>query len=271
MIPVTGQDACEVMEVFVGVAQRVVAISSQDVYRAYGILIGTESGETVSVPLREESPLRSKLFPYRDRVSPDNRLYNYDKICAERTFMSDPGLPGTVLRFPMVYGPGDYQHRLFQYLKRMDDGRPAILLSEGLAEWRCTKGYVENVADAVVRAVTTESAAGRIYNVGEEDASSEYEWVRAIGDVAGWDGRIIVVQEDRLPDRFASGMHTSQHLVADSSRIRKELGYDEQVSRNEALRRTISWERANPPDPYDAAQFDYDAEDALLKKLERND
>src|SRR5207245_1703293 len=27
-------------------------------------------------------------------------------------------------RLPCVYGPGDYQHRTFEYLKRMDDGRP---------------------------------------------------------------------------------------------------------------------------------------------------
>jgi nucleoside-diphosphate-sugar epimerase len=47
--------------------------------------------------------------------------------------MGTAGLPGTVLRLPTVYGPGDYQHRLFEYLKRMDDGRPAILLGEGVA------------------------------------------------------------------------------------------------------------------------------------------
>ena len=34
----------------------------------------------------------------------------------------------------MVYGPGDYQHRLFEYLKRMDDQRPAIILDEIAAQ-----------------------------------------------------------------------------------------------------------------------------------------
>src|SRR6266566_6641113 len=36
MIPATEQDALEVMSIFNGVARRVVAISSQDVYRAFG-------------------------------------------------------------------------------------------------------------------------------------------------------------------------------------------------------------------------------------------
>jgi nucleoside-diphosphate-sugar epimerase len=33
-----------------------------------------------------------------------------------------------------------------------------------------------------------------------------------------------------------------------SSRIRDELGYVEPISLDEALRRTIAWERANPPE-----------------------
>ena len=79
--------------------------------------------------------------------------------------MGTTGLPGTVLRLPTVYGPGGYQHRLFEYLKRMDDGRPAILLGEGMASWRWTHGYVEDVALAVVLAVADEQAAGGVYPV----------------------------------------------------------------------------------------------------------
>ena len=37
----------------------------------------------------------------------------------------------------------------------------------------------------------------------------------------------------------------TQYMV-DTSRIRRELGYAEQVPFDEALRRTIEWERANP-------------------------
>ena len=60
--------------------------------------------------------------------------------------MDDRELPGTVLRLPMVYGPGDPLHRLFPILKRIDDGRPALLLDERMAQWRATRGFVENVA-----------------------------------------------------------------------------------------------------------------------------
>ena len=45
----------------------------------------------------------------------------------------------------------------------------------------------------------------------------------------------------------AAGNHL-QHLFMDSSRIRNELGYSEFVPLDEAIRRTVEWEKANPPE-----------------------
>ncbi len=110
----------------------------------------------------------------------------YDKIAVERVVLANADLPGTVLRLPMVYGPGDSQHRLFEYLKRMDDNRPTIPVDEGLASWRWTRGYVENVAAAVALAATNPRATGRVYNVGEDKGRSTIEWIEEIGGAAGW-------------------------------------------------------------------------------------
>jgi nucleoside-diphosphate-sugar epimerase len=55
--------------------------------------------------------------------------------------------------------------RVFAYLKRMDDGRPVILLDKVHAQWRWSRGYVEDVAEAVVSAVLNDRAASRIYNI----------------------------------------------------------------------------------------------------------
>jgi hypothetical protein len=60
--------------------------------------------------------------------------------------------------------------------------------------------------------------------------------------------------------------NTAQHLVASSERIRRELGYAELLPREESIRRTIDWERANPP-AQPLAQFDYEAEDAALRQF----
>ena len=124
-------DARAVVEVFRGIANRLVVLSSGDVYRAYDRLRGADPGPPDPTPLTEDSPLRDKLYPYRNGAnSPTDMKYNYDKILVERVVMAQPDtLPGTVLRLPMVFGPGDYQHRLFGYLKRMDDERPFIILA----------------------------------------------------------------------------------------------------------------------------------------------
>jgi len=272
MFPITEADAQAVMRLFTGYAGRVVAISSQDVYKAYGVINGTESGPPVAVPLTEDSPLRDKLYPYRGptpRADDDPMRWadDYDKILVERAVMGDPALPGTVLRLPMIYGPGDYQHRLYPYLKRMDDGRSAILLDDLGAGWLWTRDYVENTAAAIALAATDPRAAGRVYNLGEMPALTLAEWVRAIGEAAGWTGEIVIAPNPTLPEALQSPPTLAQDLVASSERIRAELGYHEVVPQAEALRRTVAWERAHPPQPLEPQQYDYAAEDEALYRL----
>ena len=60
-------------------------------------------------------------------------------------------------------------------------------------------------------------------------------------------GEFVVLPHDRTPKHLLWPGNTAQHLVASSERIRKELGYRELLPREEAIRRTIEWERANPP------------------------
>ena len=269
MRPLTEHHARTLMAAFAGLARRVVALSSGDVYRAYGILRRTEPGPPDAVPLVEDAPLRTTLYPYRGPSprpadDPSRWADDYEKILVERAVLGDRSLPGTVLRLPMVYGPGDEAHRLFPYLKRMDDRRPAIVLDAGLARWRWTRGYVEDIAAAVVAAVVDDRAAGRVYNVGEPVALCESDWVRAIARAAGWDGAVVTVPGDRLPAGPLSGLNWEQDIVTDTSRIRAELGFAEAFSQAEALARTVAWERAHPPATVDPGAFDYAAEDAIL-------
>ncbi len=269
MIAFVEQDGHALMSLCRGLVRRVVLISSQDVYRAYGRVNRTEVGPPDALPLTEDSPLRDKLYPYRglDLPVPESekqRMHDYDKIPIEQLVMNDPTIQGTVLRLPAVYGPNDGQHRLFEFLKRMDDQRPAILLDERMAHWRWTRGYVENVAAAIALALTDERAAGRIYNVGESRTLSMIEWARAIAKIADWHGNIISLPPDRVPPHLIPDMDVNQELLVDTTRIRAELGYHEPVDLDEALRRAVAWERANHPKEVDATQFDYAAEDAVL-------
>jgi nucleoside-diphosphate-sugar epimerase len=256
MIASTEQDGRSLVQAFRGIARCTVVPSSIDVYRTFGRLHGTEPGPPDAVPLTEDAPLREKPPPFVDE--------RYEKRWVEREVMGDPDLPGTILRLPAIYGPRDYQYRLFEYLKRMDEGRPAILMDEGRAQWRFSRGYAENVAAAIVRAVVDDRATGRIYNVAEPEALPEAEWVRRIGQAARWDGEVVVMPKDRMPAHLIGTEDFDQHWVVDTLRIRVELGCHELVSRDEALHRTIEWERAHPPAKVDPKAFDYAAEDAVL-------
>ncbi len=274
MIPATEEDANALMSSVRGVAWRVVAVSSADVYRAYGRLHRKESGFPDPVPLSENSPLREKRYPYRgatlrDQDDPRRWMDDYDKILVEQVVMGDLQVPGTILRLSAIYGPGDGQHRLFRYLKRMLDRRPAIILEDAVAKWRWSRGYVENVAEAIVLAVTDERASGRIYNVGDPDALSEIEWVQAIGRATGWEGFVVAVSPDRLPNHLRVAWNPEQHVVTDTTRIRRELGYTEHVVRDETLKRTIAWEQEHPPETIDPSMFDYVAEDRMVAEAAR--
>lgn len=265
VIPLREADATPFMTHLRGLAQRVLALSSADVYRNYDGLRRVGDAPPDPVPLAETAPVREHLFPYRSEASgPGDLKYDYEKLLVERAFLGDPDLPGTVLRLPMVYGPGDRQHRLHPYLRRMDDGRPAIFLGAGQAAWRWTRGYVENVAAAVAAAATSDRAAGEIYNVGSRAALTEAEWVSRIAEAVGWTGDILTVPDERLPEGLRLDYDWRYELVMDTRKIRALPGFDEPVPDEEALRRTIDWERRNRPPETPPGAFDYDAEDALL-------
>lgn len=266
----SGAQAQSLMGAFRGIAGRVVAASSMDVYRACGVLHGSEAGPPDPAPLTEDAPLRTKLRTYPpEQVKMLQKVFgwlddDYDKIPVERAILGDPELPGTVLRLPMVYGPGDRLHRFYPLLKRIGDGRRTILFEEGWAAWRSPRGYVENVAAALALAAVSGRAAGRVYNVAEAPAFSELEWARKIAAATGWDGRFVILPKERAPAHLAPSGNTAQHWEADSTRIRRELGYREPVPLDEAIRRTIDWERRHPPGEFNPHSFDYTAEDAAL-------
>lgn len=233
MVPYVRGDVAR-LRAFAGHAARGVVVSSVDVYLAYGRAVGTEPGPPVALPLTEDSPLRTVVFDE-----------SYDKIGVEEEAAAIEELPVTVVRLPAVHGPGDEQHRLRSYVRAMDAGEPSIRLEQGSDAWRWVRGYVEDVAHAIALAVSNARAAGRTYHVAYERAWSEREWVEEIARVHGWRGDIAVVPREELPEDERSDIDTRQSFDTDSSRVREELGYAEVVDVDEALRRTIEWERAS--------------------------
>jgi nucleoside-diphosphate-sugar epimerase len=266
------RQAQALMDTLRRVTARVIAISSQDVYRAYEVLLKKTPGPLQELPITEESELRTQLHPYdREHLRRTQAVFSwvtedYDKIPVEKIILGDRQLPGTVLRLPMVYGPGDPLHRFFATLKRMDDIRPAVLIQEDFAKFIPPRGYVEDVASAIAVATVSDRAAGRIYNIASEQNLSELEWARKIGDAIGWKGSLVPVPADQIPAHLRMPVNAEQLWIVSSKRIREELGFLEPVSLDAGVQRTIAWERANPP-AIDPKMFDYAAEDAVLEQM----
>jgi len=247
MIPQNGEDAQIVVDTIKGMTGRLVAVSSGSVYRTFGVMIGTEDAPVDNTPSKEESPLRSRLFPYRASKArsandPQRWLDHYDKIPAERVFLTQPDIRCSIIRLPMVYGPNDPDHRCAQYLRLMLAQQP-IYLQETVAGWRNSRAFVDNVAEAIAQ-VVLRGAPQRVYNAAELDDFTEAEWVSRIGDRIGWRSAVC-----RVPDGSGVGRpainefpyctNFAQHLRMDTTRIRHELGYVETVPLEKALESTI--------------------------------
>src|SRR5437870_336167 len=229
MRPMTEDHARGLVATFAGLAKRAVVVSSADVYRAYGRLNGTEPGPPDPVPLREDAPLRERLYADRNARPHDRTtesLERYDKLLVERCVSSEPGLPATILRLGMVHGPRSYRH--YPFVKRMVDGRPGIVLAEEWANWRGTLAYSKNVAAAIALAASRPEAHGA-YNVGDPAPTAMGDLVALIARAAGWAGRVVRVPADRLPEAMRPGAGLAQELILDSNRIRDELGFHEGV------------------------------------------
>jgi nucleoside-diphosphate-sugar epimerase len=255
------RQAREMVQAFRGTAGRVVALSSADVYRNYDGFRGRSTAQPDAVPLAEDAPLRDTRYPYRGTGLSFEQTDDYEKILVEQVLLTEPDLPATLLRLPAVYGPGDAQHRLRPYLQRMVDGQPGILLQEEQAAWRWTRGYVENVAVAIALAVADARTVSRVFNVGDEPTLSERKWVERIGAAAGWSGRVVAVSASELPNHLTHPFDWRYELWTDTSSIREELGCVERIPLDEALERTVEWERST----LDGIEpLNYGEEDAIL-------
>ena len=216
---------------------RFVILSSMDVYRAYAIYCRLEEGAPDTRRLEENAPLRRVLYPYRkDAASSDDLMYGYDKIPAEHYAMNEMNKPVTILRLGKVYGPGDPQRHAQDYLEQIRRGE--VQMPKERSEWRWSRTYVENAADAVALAIAAKGSASAIYNVADEPVVTEREWIGAVSRANDRDVEIQISNESsKTMDRR---YEWRQHLCADTSRIRKELGWREKFHLEEALRRTFA-------------------------------
>jgi nucleoside-diphosphate-sugar epimerase len=255
LLALTLKDTQPFLAALEGTTGRYVLASSGDVYRQYDQLHRRHSGECLD-QLPETAPLRARLFPYRTIPprppgSSEAWMDVYDKIPIEQAVAARTGRSWSIVRLPMIYGPGDRQGRFRWCIAPMLRGQTEITVDAEWARWRSTFGHVEDVADGLALAATHPKAERRIFNVGPKTALSQEEWAQRFAHAIGWSGRIIRVVRTTLPEVVAAGLDALDlacPLAMDTTKIRDRLGYAEVLSEEDALKTTIQEERRSLTD-----------------------
>ncbi len=225
-----------VVDCLTGIVDRYVLLSSKDVYISYGRIHRTEPGPPQPMPIAEDGELR-KLpgFGHTEEI---------DNLYAERVALGQQELPVTVTRLAAVFGPHDSQRRIGIMLDKLRESDVEIKLHPALANFRWTWGYVYNIADMLLICAGDRRPGNHIYNLGFPSGVTNGELHRMVADVIGWKGEIVLTEDGtKEPEQ-----DLSNDWISDTSKFRRDFGYTERISLEEAVRLTVGDELAENGD-----------------------
>ena len=232
---------------------QIVLLSSVDVYEAFWLVLNNQEGEPV--PLTESARLRDVRYPYKIL---GQRTDNYDKLDVEPSYLERGA---TVLRLAMIYGEHDTQRREEFILRRVRAGRARIPVGTG--DWLWTRGYVGDVAAAVLATLGNPGAAGEVFNIGDPTVRSIRGWAEEILAVSGHRAQLVTVPDAHVPEDMWITKTHAQHIVSDARKAIEILDWHP-ADPADSLARSVSWHLANPPTDVDP---DFSADDAALASL----
>jgi len=193
-----------------------VQISTDEVYGSLG----------AKGKFTEESPLKP------------NSPYSASKAAADlivRAYFKTFGLPCIITRSSNNYGPYQFPEKLIPlFISNAMEEKPLPLYGDGLnvRDWI----YVEDNCRAI-ELVIEKGKAGEIYNIGGGSELTNLAVTREILRQLGKPESLIRFVKDRPG-------HDRRYAL-DSSKIRRELGWEPRVSFEEGISRTIKWYRDN--------------------------
>ena len=203
-----------------GAHQRVVFASSRFVY-----------GRIESNPVNELHPLNCLS------------IYGIHKLTGEkyhRYFFERYGLPTVSLRIANPYGPRQQmKHSKYGiinwFIRQALEGKPLTVYGKGRQQRDYI--YVEDIAEAFLRAATSEIAIGNVYNVGSGQGVAFAEMARLVAELIP--GTTVV----ETPWNPGSYFVETGNYVSDISRIQRDTGWRPRVLLREGIERTIEFYR----------------------------
>jgi len=122
-----------------------------------------------------------------DPLAPESNVNPYvrDKAATERMLFrmhSHSGLPVVTFRPPFVYGPNNPFYREQFFWDRLRAGRAIVIPGDGHRLMQFV--YVDDLVNAMVRAMTEPRAEGEAFNIGDTKPLTQVEFVERLAKTA---------------------------------------------------------------------------------------
>lgn len=186
-------------------------------------------------------------IPYTENDKPcPHNAYSVSKFEAEnklRQIAAETGMEVVVVRAPLVYGPGNPGNFL-SLLKAVQRRVPLPLAS--ISNKR-NLIYIGNLVDALAACVVHPAAAGQTFLVSDGQDVSTPELIRETALVLGVPTRLfpmplsLMTLAGKLTGKSAAVNRLTGSLTVDSSKIRRELGWQPPFTMQAGLQATAEW------------------------------
>ncbi|HUI54930.1 MAG TPA: SDR family oxidoreductase [Bryobacteraceae bacterium] len=147
---------------------------------------------------KESDPLAPDYHPIpytRHKATTERRLFRMHV---------KTGLPLVTFRPPFVYGPGNPFYREQFFWDRLRAGRPIIIPGDGHRLMQFV--YVNDLVQAMVRAMEEPRAEGEAFNIGDPKPLTQVELVEKLARVANIEPTLVRIPRDAIQQAGGSVM-----------------------------------------------------------------
>ena len=241
------------IQVFAGIADQYVFISSASVYRK----------PPTHWVITESTPLANPFWQYsRDKIACEERL---------REAHAQTGFPVTIVRPSHTYGgtwiPTSFGSRDFTVPNRMLSGKEIIVHGDGQSLWTLT--HSRDFAKGFIGILGNPHALGEAFHITSDEALT---WDRIhilIARELGVEPRIVHLPSDFIhrfsPEKGGSLLGDKAYsTVFDNTKIRRLVpGFRPTISFEVGIRESVAWYEAHPDARIVSAETDAEIEKIL--------
>jgi len=187
--------------------------------------------------------------PFTEAMPPQPEdAYGRTKYQTEVIVSNTPNLKSTIIRSPLVYGPGVKGN----FLKLMQLSEYSLPLPIGMIKNKRSLIFLDNLVDAIIHTLENNSSIGQTYLVSDKGYVSTPELFRAVGNALNNPTRLIpfpvcllrlagvLFGKSRAINRLAGSLYVN------CTKIHKELGWKPPFSLQQGLDKTALWYQNQP-------------------------